>query len=40
MAAFGQLDVTVFGRGGHGSRPFQALGPIKVPAEMVGALQT
>ncbi len=40
MAAFGQLDVTVQGRGGHGSRPFQALDPIQVAAEMVGALQT
>jgi amidohydrolase len=40
MAAFGQLDVTVKGRGGHGSRPFQALDPIQVAAEMVGALQT
>lgn len=40
MAAFGRLDVTVLGRGGHGSRPFQALDPIQVAAEMVGALQT
>ncbi|MCU1443604.1 MAG: hipO [Cryobacterium sp.] len=40
MAAFGQLDVTVQGRGGHGSRPFQALDPIQVAAEMVGSLQT
>lgn len=40
MAAFGQLDVTVQGRGGHGSRPFQSLDPIQVAAEMVGALQT
>lgn len=40
MAAFGRLDVTVLGRGGHGSRPFQALDPIQVAAEMVGTLQT
>lgn len=40
MAAFGRLDVTVLGRGGHGSRPFQALDPIQVAAEMIGALQT
>lgn len=40
MAAFGELSVKVLGRGGHGSRPFQALDPIQVAAEMVGALQT
>lgn len=40
MAAFGQLDVSVQGRGGHGSRPFQALDPIQVAAEIVGSLQT
>lgn len=40
MAAFGRLEVRVQGRGGHGSRPFQALDPIQVAAEMVGALQT
>ena len=40
MAAFGDLTVKVIGRGGHGSRPFQALDPIQVAAEMLGALQT
>lgn len=40
MAAFCQLDVTVKGRGGHGSRPFQTLDPIQVAAEIVGSLQT
>ncbi|MFC7848252.1 M20 family metallopeptidase [Arthrobacter sp. NPDC057388] len=40
MAAFGDLSVKVIGRGGHGSRPFQALDPIQVAAEMLGALQT
>ncbi|MDI2036464.1 M20 metallopeptidase family protein [Paenarthrobacter nitroguajacolicus] len=40
MAAFGDLSVKVLGRGGHGSRPYQALDPIQVAAEMLGALQT
>jgi amidohydrolase len=40
MAAFGELQVDVLGRGGHGSRPFQTLDPVQVAAEMVGALQT
>ena len=39
MAAFCQLDVVVIGRGGHGARPFQALDPIQVGAEIIGALQ-
>lgn len=39
MAAFCQLDVTVNGRGGHGSRPYQTLDPIQVAAEIIGALQ-
>ena len=40
MAAMGELQVEVQGRGGHGSRPFQTLDPVQVAAEMVGALQT
>lgn len=40
MAAFAVMSVEVIGRGGHGSRPFQALDPIQVAAEMVGSLQT
>ncbi|MET4589742.1 M20 family metallopeptidase [Arthrobacter sp. 754] len=40
MAAMGELQVEVLGRGGHGSRPFQTLDPVQVAAEMVGALQT
>lgn len=40
MAAFSDLAVRVIGRGGHGSRPFQALDPIQVAAEMIGSLQT
>ena len=40
MAAFNELDVTVEGRGGHGSRPYQTLDPIQVAAEILGSLQT
>lgn len=40
MAAFDELAVTVVGRGGHGSRPFQTLDPIQVAAEIIGSLQT
>lgn len=39
MAAFCQLNVSVNGRGGHGSRPYQTLDPIQVAAEIIGALQ-
>jgi hippurate hydrolase len=39
-AAADSLSVTVRGRGGHGSRPSQALDPIPPAAEMVLALQT
>lgn len=40
MAAFNELDVTIQGRGGHGSRPYQTLDPIQVAAEILGSLQT
>ncbi|WP_236788407.1 M20 family metallopeptidase [Amycolatopsis sp. GM8] len=40
MAASDGLHVRVVGAGGHGSRPFQALDPVPVAAEMVTALQT
>ncbi|MTD58972.1 M20 metallopeptidase family protein [Amycolatopsis pithecellobii] len=40
MAASDALVVRVVGSGGHGSRPFQALDPVPVAAEMVTALQT
>ncbi|OZE03328.1 amidohydrolase [Rhodococcus sp. 05-2255-3B1] len=39
MAAFTKFDVVVTGAGGHGSRPYQALDPIVVAAEMVTSLQ-
>jgi len=34
------IDVTVFGRGGHGSRPEAAVDPIVIAARIVTALQT
>jgi hippurate hydrolase len=40
MAAFNELAVTIEGRGGHGSRPYQTLDPIQVAAEILGSLQT
>ncbi|WGW12904.1 M20 family metallopeptidase [Saxibacter everestensis] len=40
MAAFSVLDVTVRGRGGHGSRPYTALDPVQTAAEMIVALQS
>lgn len=40
MAASDQLQVTVFGQGGHGSAPHLALDPVPAVAEMVLALQT
>ncbi|MFC4224704.1 M20 metallopeptidase family protein [Lysinibacter cavernae] len=40
MAAYSQLNVTVHGRGGHGSRPHDTLDPIQVAAEIIGSLQT
>ena len=40
MAASAGLFVRVVGAGGHGARPHDALDPVTVAAEMVGALQT
>ncbi|MDT0318676.1 M20 metallopeptidase family protein [Streptomyces millisiae] len=40
MAGYSLLDVTVRGRGGHGSRPHHALDPVPVAAEIITALQT
>jgi hippurate hydrolase len=40
MAAVDTLEVTVHGRGGHGSQPHSAADPIPVACEMVIALQT
>jgi hippurate hydrolase len=40
MAATVSLDVTIFGRGGHGSRPEATIDPIVVGAFVVTRLQT
>ncbi|MFR9795094.1 M20 metallopeptidase family protein [Streptomyces sp. MS06] len=40
LAASDGFDVTVIGRGGHGSSPHTALDPVPVVCEMVTALQT
>ncbi|GAB3919634.1 amidohydrolase [Microlunatus endophyticus] len=40
MAGCGDLDVTVRGRGGHGSQPSNSVDPVPVAAEIVLALQT
>ncbi len=40
MAASDHLQVTVRGRGGHGSAPHHALDPVTVAAQLVGDLQT
>lgn len=40
MAGSNQLHVTVHGKGGHGSSPYQSVDPVPVVAELVTALQT
>jgi amidohydrolase len=40
MAAADTLEITVTGRGGHGSRPYLAADPVPVACEIVTALQT
>lgn len=40
MAGFGALDITVRGRGGHGSKPYMAVDPVAVLVEIAQALQT
>lgn len=40
MAGCGDLDVTVRGRGGHGSQPSNSVDPVPVAAEIVLALQS
>ncbi len=40
MAAADSLEVTVTGRGGHGSQPHQAADPVPAACEIVTALQT
>ncbi|WP_349828397.1 M20 metallopeptidase family protein [Brevibacterium litoralis] len=40
MAGFGDLAITVHGRGGHGSKPYAAVDPVAVLVEIAQALQT
>lgn len=40
MAAYSVLDVRVVGRGGHGSRPHEAVDPVPATAEMISSLYT
>ena len=40
MAASKAIDVTIFGRGGHGSRPETAVDPVVVGSFVVARLQT
>ncbi len=40
MAAVDSVDVTLFGRGGHGAAPHRAIDPIVLAAQYVMALQT
>jgi amidohydrolase len=40
MASVDMMDITVFGKGGHGAAPHQTVDPIVLAAEMVLAFQT
>lgn len=40
MAAVDSVDVTIFGRGGHGAAPHRTIDPIVIAAQYVLALQT
>lgn len=40
LANVDSVDITIFGRGGHGSRPSQAVDPIVAAAHVIVALQT
>lgn len=40
LANVDSVDITIFGRGGHGSRPHTAIDPIVAAAQTVVALQT
>ncbi len=40
MANVDSVDITIFGRGGHGSRPHQAIDPIVAAAQVIVSLQT
>lgn len=40
LANVDSIDITIFGRGGHGSRPHEAIDPIVASAHVISALQT
>lgn len=40
MASVDSVDITIFGRGGHGARPHKSVDPVVVAARTVLALQT
>lgn len=40
MASVDSVDVTIFGRGGHGARPHKSVDPVVIAARTVLALQT
>jgi len=40
MANVDSVDITIYGRGGHGSRPSQTVDPVVTAAQVVVALQT
>ncbi len=40
MANVDSVDITIYGRGGHGSRPNQAVDPVVTAAQVIVALQT
>lgn len=40
LANVDSVDVTIFGRGGHGSRPQDAVDPVVAAAQVISALQT
>jgi amidohydrolase len=40
MASVDMMDITVFGKGGHGASPHQTIDPIVLSAEMILAFQT
>ncbi len=40
LANVDSVDITIFGRGGHGSRPHEAIDPVVAAAQVVVSLQT
>ncbi len=40
MAAVGNIEITITGKGSHGAHPYRSIDPIVIAAQIVGALQT